>query len=48
MHAGGVIAGATKSGQLEANVNVAAWQPTPEIIAQIDAISPLPPNSNGQ
>ncbi len=34
-----VIAGATKPEQVEANVKAAAWQPSPEVARQIDAIT---------
>jgi aryl-alcohol dehydrogenase-like predicted oxidoreductase len=43
-----VIAGVTKPAQLEANVKAAAWRPTAEDLAEIDAISPPPPLSSGR
>jgi aryl-alcohol dehydrogenase-like predicted oxidoreductase len=35
-----VIAGATKPEQVAANVAAGAWQPGPEVLAQVDAIAP--------
>ncbi|TAL00342.1 MAG: aldo/keto reductase [Rhodospirillaceae bacterium] len=43
-----VIAGATKPEQLETNVKAAAWRPTAEDIAEIDALSPPPPVTSGR
>jgi aryl-alcohol dehydrogenase-like predicted oxidoreductase len=40
---GSVIAGATKPEQVAANVKAAAWRPSSEELAAIDAISPPPP-----
>jgi aryl-alcohol dehydrogenase-like predicted oxidoreductase len=35
-----VIAGATKPEQVAANVAAGAWQPSAELLAQVDAIAP--------
>jgi aryl-alcohol dehydrogenase-like predicted oxidoreductase len=35
-----VIAGATKVEQVTANVAAGGWQPSPEVLAQVDVIAP--------
>jgi aryl-alcohol dehydrogenase-like predicted oxidoreductase len=35
-----VIAGASNAEQIQGNVRAGSWQPSPEVLARVDAIAP--------